>query len=109
MTAGQLTDRVALQAPQEATNDQGGLVETWLTYAEPWAATRPPTGGERTVAGGADARLSQVFEIRYDERVRSTHRILHNGRIYVLTEPPRETVRRTWMTLYTMEFEGLTT
>jgi len=109
MRAGRLQDRIALQAPVETTNDQGGLVETWLTYAELWAARRAPTGGERTVAGGADARLSQVFEIRYDDRVRSTHRVVCDGRIYVLTEPPRETKRRVEMVLYTAEFEGLTT
>ena len=93
MRAGELDRRITLQRATTAPNGFNEPVESWTDLATVWAQQRPDRGAERFAAQEIVGRAVMTFHIRYRTDVRTTDRILYQGRIWNILDV-REVGRR---------------
>ena len=82
MRAGSLKYRLALQSKRKGIyprNQMGEERYVWSTYDTVWAGLRTTSGGEsaNTMANETQATQRVVWEIRYHQAVRPSHRIYY--------------------------------
>lgn len=65
MQVGNLTQRVIVQQPSEASNGQGGATVTWSTLATVWASVVGISGSERLQAESVGSRVGYRVTVRY--------------------------------------------
>lgn len=65
VSIGEMSTRLALQAPLRADDGGGGATVTWSLVAEVWGAVRPVSGGEVYEADGLSGRVSHEIWIRH--------------------------------------------
>lgn len=82
MEAGKLDRRITIQRATETSDEFGGIVQTWATLAEVWAAVEFVRDSERFQAGEIAAQITNRFAIRYGLGVTVKDRIVFEGRIY---------------------------
>jgi head-tail adaptor len=86
---GRLKTRLAIQAPVEIDDGQGGVVRSYATMATVWAAVTPVA--TRSAAGGGVEADAEGAAVRYRIILRSNfaltlqHRLADAARIYRLT------------------------
>lgn len=80
--AGRLRTRLALQAPVETPDGQGGVVRSFTTVATVWAEVTPLAARESVTAddAGADQRVRILLRDEHD--VTPAHRFSDGARIY---------------------------
>lgn len=101
MKAGQLDQRITLQAPTVSKGASGGMAKAWVDVATIWAAVRHLSGNERRAssAGGEVAQARTEFTIRTRPGVTAQLRVLYRGKIYNITHVNSYTDRDAWMLL----------
>jgi head-tail adaptor len=82
---GRLKTRLAIQAPSELEDGQGGMTRSFTTVATVWAAVTPiaarATGGAvEADAAGATARYRIVLRSNFSLNLQ--HRLLDGARVY---------------------------
>jgi SPP1 family predicted phage head-tail adaptor len=93
MRAGALDRRITLQRATAAPNSFNEPVETWADLVTVWAQQRPDRGAERFAAQEIVGQAVMTFHIRYRTDIRTTDRILYQGRIWNILDV-REVGRR---------------
>lgn len=99
-TAGDLTKRATLQEPQEATDADGQVVQSYLAQGTVWANLRPLRGGEAVLAARLESRSPAIITVRassLSRRVTSEWRAVIDGKTYHVREDPRETQDRAFL------------
>lgn len=82
MNTGRMRHIVALQSKAMSTDDYGGQVETWSTFATVWAEVQPLRGRELLAAQAAQGETTVRFVLRYLATVDQADRIVWDGKIY---------------------------
>lgn len=80
MRAGQLSERVTLQARSNAPDSYGQPVPTWSAAATLWAAVESVSGREYITASTEQAETTLRVTLRYRSVDAGTHRLLWRGR-----------------------------
>lgn len=88
MRAGRLNKLVTIEQVIESRDSKGGVVETWVTFAEVWASIEPLVGREYFDSKQLNAELTAKIRIRYLEGVTSKMRVLYGSRIFEIISPP---------------------
>lgn len=84
MRVGKLRRRIIIQQAIESANAYGELVQTWITFANVWAAVEPLRGREFFAAQEQQARATTRIRIRYLAGVTPKMRVLFDSRIYLI-------------------------
>lgn len=83
MLSPKLRHRILIERIDQARDSVGGVVETWVTYADKVPAEVVPLSGREFVAAAAvQAGVSTRITVRYDAGIREDMRVRHDGRIY---------------------------
>lgn len=96
MRAGDLDRRIVIQANTPTPNEYGEPVDSWAkihTADHLPAKITPSRGSERFTAQQIVGRGVVTFRLRYRADVRTTHRIVYDGRDYDIHDV-REVGRR---------------
>lgn len=78
--AGDLDQRVTIQAPADIPDGQGGVTKGWADVATVWAKVRPVSGRERAAAGQIEAAALYRVTIRRRADVTAACRVVWNGK-----------------------------
>lgn len=84
MRMGKLRNRITIQQVQEARSATGAVMETWVTYAEVWAAVEPLRGREFFASRQMQAQVDARVRIRFISGVTPKMRVLWGSRIYLI-------------------------
>ncbi len=79
LKAGDLRDRVTLQAGAHTDDGVGGRTESWTTVGTLYAQVLPTGGRERLEAGSMRGVQGWRVTLRYRSGVTVAHRLLWNG------------------------------
>lgn len=98
LSAGQLNQRIQIQAQVEAENGLGEKVGAWVDDGAPiWAAARPLRGTKRLEAGALQQAVDTVFYVRFRAGISSANRLLWNGRAYDIVSAEPVDGGRVWI------------
>lgn len=88
LTAGQLTQRVTIQAPPTAVDALGQAGGAWTDVATVWAQAQPLRGRELLAADAMQLPATVRFRVRWRAGVTGQHRLLWRGEAYRLVSDP---------------------
>ncbi|GGW23997.1 hypothetical protein GCM10011452_09220 [Gemmobacter lanyuensis] len=102
MQAGQLSSRIAFDAPTVAPNGQGGVLQGWSEQYACWANIRYLRGSETVIAARLAGRQPVVITVRNCSAARSCAidwriRDLRTGRVYNVRTAPVPSQDRAWL------------
>lgn len=105
MKSGDLKHYVTLQQPTAGAADTyGETTDAWAAVAKVWAHVAPLQGREAVYAAQINPQTTHKITIRYRSDIAATWRILHDGRYFHLTAPPRNVGEgREWLELDCVE------
>lgn len=103
MNAGQLRQRVSIQAKTETRDTRGGVVEHWTTVGYRWAHIEPLRPREVFQAQQVDARVSHRVIMRYYRGLTDQHRLVFTDRVFHLLSPINTNERQQMTELLAME------
>lgn len=81
INAGDLDQRLQIQANTPTKDAMGGLVDSWATAATVWGQVLPKDGSGREYLRGqqVNADVTHVIRMRYYSGLTVRHRILNEG------------------------------
>lgn len=82
MQAGDLRERITIQARLESTGTTGEVTWTWIDYLTVWGAVEPLRGEEYFAARQLQAATSLRIRIRWQDGITTKMRVAHRGRYY---------------------------
>jgi len=82
MRAGDLRQRIELQAPYRSLNSMNELIDTYTTKDTVWAAIEPLTGNRLFLAQQANSEVQGICRIRYRADVNPMWRIKFGYRYF---------------------------
>ena len=83
--AGELKNRMAIQAETQAMNDGGEWLTTWTTVATVWAKLWAKSGQERQMARANQAVVSHGVLMRAYSGLTTAHRLAMGARTFAIT------------------------
>lgn len=91
--------RLVLEAPSNARDAAGGLVEGWTPVGDIWAAIEARSGRETVFGGRQGAKVTHVAEIRYAppgsaQRPGAAQRFREGARVYAVLAVAEADARR---------------
>lgn len=95
--AGDLIHRVTIEAPQRAPDDAGGAIETWVHFAEVWAAIWPNAASELSRDDRVDARMTAAVWMRHRDGVTAGMRLRRGARVFDIVGIVTIDERGRWM------------
>ena len=85
MRSGNLRNKITIQVNTLTQDAFGEPIESWATFAQPWAEIKSITGGER-FTGDQDAAIGSVqFKIREMSGINERMRISWDSRLFDIT------------------------
>lgn len=91
-TPGARRKKVTIQVVTRTADSYGSLIESWATYATPWAKVDPLSGKEFFNSQQEQDLTTTLFTFRYSALLAAMnshdYRIVLNGNTYDLTSPP---------------------
>lgn len=88
-TIGSLTRRITIEQLALTKDAQGGMVNSWSSFAAVWAKVMNLPGGARhgdktpvTSHGGVVPEARTEFTIRYRDDITAQMRVNYNGRLF---------------------------
>lgn len=87
MDIGSLNKRLTIRTNTPATDDGGGLVDSFANDVTVWGSVKPLRGAERQRAMAVDASISHMVRIRYNSRLDSADQITYNSRTFRVSTP----------------------
>lgn len=94
MRIGRLDRKITVQRPYVVTNAFNEEEQSWLDlYVNIWAGIRTQSGGEALKTDRVEASQVVVFTLRYCA-VLPTDRVVFEGQVYEIVQPPHEIGRR---------------
>ena len=82
--AGKRNRKITIESLTQTRDVEGGLVDSWIPFATPWAKVSNLSGNERRVTdhGGKVSEARTEFVIRWLAGVTSTMRVSYDGKLY---------------------------
>ena len=81
---GRLRARLALEAPMDLPDGQGGVTEGWTLLAKLWGRIEPLRSKAGEQAGAATAPITHRVTIRYRDDVRHAMRFVYRDRTLLI-------------------------
>ncbi len=103
MKAGDLRDRVTIQAKTVTFNAYNEPIETWSDLVTVCAAFPDQNGKEMRVAQKLYSSVTAVIAIRYRSDVSVLHRVLHGSHVHEIQAVIDENMRHHWLFLNVRE------
>ena len=103
MKAGDLRERVTIQAKTVTFNAYNEPIETWSDLVSVCAAFPDQNGKEMRAAQKLYSSVTAVIVIRYRSDITVLHRVLHGSRVYEIQAVIDENMRHHWLFLYVRE------
>ena len=85
ISAGKLREQIVIQSKAETTDEWGGTIFAWTTFATVRANARPLRGRELVAAQAAQSETEMMFYVRYLAGLDSSMRIVYNSTNYDIT------------------------
>ena len=85
LNAGELTERIEIQAPVGVPNGRGGFTTTWITRATVWAKEWTVSSGDKTEAAQPVLVRVKKFKIRFRRGMKTEYRIKKGNQNYSIT------------------------
>ena len=82
MRAGDLRNRIQVQAREQVPGPTGQPSTKWVTKHTLWASIRHPSGMETIRQGIEITNVNASIRIRYREDITAGMRVLHHDRVY---------------------------
>jgi SPP1 family predicted phage head-tail adaptor len=82
MNAGELNQRIVVEASIPTTNAIGDSILEWRPIATIWASKQHKTSREFYAAQKVNAEITDLFIIRYRANVTTRMRVSYNGKHY---------------------------
>ena len=82
ISAGKLREQIVFQTRGESTDEWGGTIPSWTTFATVRAKARPIRGREMVAAQAAQNETEVVFYIRHLAGLNTSMRVVHNSKNY---------------------------
>lgn len=95
--AGQLRNRIELQAKARVSDGSGGWVDDWATYATVWAKIQPLSGTEGIFGMQLQDTISHDIIIRYRSGVSPEHRVKYGLRLFNIRQVLNIEERNKWL------------
>lgn len=106
-TVASLRHRLTFQSLVRTLDDQGGAVESWVDYATRWGSMKDARGKEYLISQRIEPLYDHVVDVRWDDGIIETMRILFRARIFHIKSVERiDNERRFFMRLKVMENVG---
>lgn len=83
--AGELNNRMAIQAKTKAMNDGGEWIDTWAPVATVWTKLWAKSGQERQMARANQAVVSHGVKMRAYSGLTTAHRLAMGARTFAIT------------------------
>lgn len=96
--AGELRQRVTVEAPVVTRNSQGGFGEDWAVAEQRYAKIEPLSGREFFEAQRVDSDVTHMVTMRYYEGLTTSHRITYGSRTFYI-ESVINAEERDWKTV----------
>lgn len=80
--AGDLDQRIRIEAKTRVDDEGGGSVEAWALVATVWAKVWPVSGRERAEARQVEAATMMRFKVRYRAGIDAGMRIVWQGKAH---------------------------
>jgi SPP1 family predicted phage head-tail adaptor len=103
MKAGDLRERVTIQAKTVTFNAYNEPIETWSDLVTVCAAFPDQNGKEMRAAQKLYSSVTAVIVIRYRSDITVLHRVLHGSRVYEIQAVIDENMRHHWLQLHLCE------
>lgn len=98
-SAGMLNRRVTIEQVTSTRDEVGGQVETWSTLVTVWAEVRQKSASERFYRQQVAAQATHTITIRWRADITTKHRVVYNGRRFVIRGVTDVDDGRQWMDL----------
>lgn len=98
--------RVTIQQRSTGTDAAGGVLNTWTTFAERWAAIERTSGSEVWASAQKSARVPTVFWLRYLAGVEPKMRLLCGGSVYEILSAVDQAGMKSELVITAEEFVG---
>jgi SPP1 family predicted phage head-tail adaptor len=85
LNAGELKDRIEIQAPISTPDGLGGFTTSWLTLATVWAKKWTASSSDQTEAMQQVLVRVTKFKIRYRRGLRTEYRVKAGSTYYSIT------------------------
>jgi SPP1 family predicted phage head-tail adaptor len=95
--AGDLRERVAIEACTEDRDEVGGRVEVWSTIATVWARVMPMSQRESWYRQQTNAAAAWKVHMRYRADLTTKHRIVWGIRVFEIRGVANPDERRRWL------------
>ncbi|MCC6946942.1 MAG: phage head closure protein [Bradyrhizobiaceae bacterium] len=79
-----LRHRLTLEAPEETPDGAGGVVRTWTSLGELWAAIEPMSASEAMIADRRAARVTHRVVLRQRSGLTLNHRFRLGQRTFAM-------------------------
>ena len=86
VTAGELDQRIVIEAVIEGTGPYGGVETVWSEFASVWARVIPLRGDESFEAARTNAVRVIKVKLRWLDGVRTTMRLVWRGETYDIAD-----------------------
>lgn len=100
MDAGKLTKRASFEIPYEDTDADGHTIQTFLPAFTAWVHVRWLRGGESVMQARLASKSPAIVTFRNQqaaEDMTSEWRVIIDGKVHELKEPPRESQDRAFL------------
>lgn len=82
MRVGRNRNKITIEETTETQDSIGEPVDSWDTFARPWAEIEPRGGREYFDAQTVNAKIDLIFKIRYQSGIIPKMRISWNSRVF---------------------------
>lgn len=88
MTVDRLRQRITIQTPSVARDEEGNRIVTYTDADTVWAAVETVTSGSAAAAVEEQWEIRYRVVLRYGIPVQQLDRLLYRGRLLCITSPP---------------------
>jgi len=88
MNAGDLDQRITIQAATVTRDAHGGEIPTWVSLATVWASKAHKSSREFFAAQKMNSEITDLFIVRFRHGLNAKMRVLHFGNTYDLIGTP---------------------
>lgn len=96
-----LDRQITIEQVSTTRGANGSVIETWSTFASPWAKKTDINGTEKFQSDQRLSEVNAIFRIRYRPGVTTKMRILYDDVYYDIQGPPKEIGRREYLDILT--------
>ncbi|WP_256846916.1 phage head closure protein [Paenibacillus sp. Pae108] len=103
---GKLRHKITIKHLQSVDDGAGGSVETWMTYASPFASVEPLSGRELFQAQQLQSEVTHKIRMRYRPGITPDMRVYFGTRVFLINSAINWQERNRELTLMCVEVQN---